>query len=268
MNMSQIFENGLLGWFTTENLLLLIGGLVIVAATFIADKLIRRAISRYSRRVRLHEHVANILQLVSRIIVVASGVVALFQLFGVSTEWFIGVSALAGTAIGFASTQTIGNFLAGLYVMISRPFLVRDYVRIGSVEGEVREININYTKIYTPTYNLVEIPNRKILDSTILNYSKGDIVDYTFEIGFAHDLTNQELINQCITPAIEEWYEKHKDVLPKKPQFSMSKIDRLERRFQIRTFFPEGKMDTFYGIQPMLMQSIMERWDRYKKQKA
>jgi len=43
------------------------------------------------------------------------------------TTWFVGVSALTGAAIRFASTQTVGNFLAELYVMMSRPFMVRDY---------------------------------------------------------------------------------------------------------------------------------------------
>ena len=111
------------------------------------------------------------MRLFSRLIVFASGVVAIVSLFGFPTDLFLGVSALTGAAIGFASTQTVGNFLAGLYLMISRPFMVRDYVKIGDVEGEVKEITINYTKIYTPTYNITEIPNRKVLDSVILNYS-------------------------------------------------------------------------------------------------
>lgn len=264
--MSQIFQNGLLNWFTTENTLLIIGGLVIAVAMFIADKLLRKAIKKYSKRANLDEHIANILTLISRIIVVAAGAVAFLQLFGMPTEWFVGISALTGAAIGFASTQTVGNFLAGLYIMLSRPFLVRDYVKIGDVEGEVREITINYTKIYTPTYNITEIPNRKVLDSTILNYStERKIIDYSFEMGFPHTLTNQELINECIVPAIDEVYEKYKAVLARKPEFSMSKMDRLERRFCIRMFFPEGKIDTFYDVQPVLMQKIVDKWDQCEK---
>lgn len=131
-------------------------------------------------------------------------------------EWFVGLSALTGAAIGFASTQTVGNFLAGLYIMISRPFMVGDYVRIGDVEGEVREITINYTKIYTPTCNIMEMPNRKVLDSTILNHStQKNLIDYSFQIGFPHleTITNQELITNCIMPPVEEFYNKYKDLL-------------------------------------------------------
>jgi small-conductance mechanosensitive channel len=254
-------------FLTSENLLLIATGLVILIAVLIADRLVRRAISRYSKRLKLEPHVENIFKLTARIVIAAVGMAALLSLFGVGADWFIGVSALTGAAIGFASTQTVGNFLAGLYIMISRPFMVKDYVKIGDVEGEVREITINYTKIYTPTYNITEIPNRKVLDSTILNYSgKRNIIDYSFQMGFPHleTITNKKLIEECIIPAIDKFYHKYKDVLPKKPEVSMSKFDRLERAFMIRMFFPEGKVDAFYDIQPVLMQNIANSWDTYK----
>ncbi len=172
---------------TTDNLIHISIALVIVGVAFVLDKLIRRSISKYGKKVDMEPHAINILRLVSRLIVFASGVIAILNLFGFPTDWFLGVSALTGAAIGFASTQTVGNFLAGLYLMISRPFMVSDYVKIGDVEGEVKEITINYTKIYTPTYNITEIPNRKVLDSVILNYSgKKDIIDYSFKMGFPH----------------------------------------------------------------------------------
>ncbi len=155
--------------------------------------------------------------------------------------------------------------------MMSRPFMVRDYVKIGDVEGEVREITINYTKIYTPTYNIMEIPNRKVLDSTILNYSgKRNIIDYSFQMGFPHldNITNKELIKECITPVIEKFYNKYKDFLPKKPELSMYTMDRLGRSFLIRIFFPEGKINIFYDIQPELMQNIVNSWDACKAKKA
>jgi len=258
-------------FLTTENLLLIATGLVVVIIVLVVDRLIRRAIARYSKRLKLEPHVENIFKLTARIIIVAVGVIALLSLFGMNTDWFIGVSALTGAAIGFASTQTVGNFLAGLYIMMSRPFMIRDYVKIGDIEGEVREITINYTKIYTPTYNITEIPNRKVLDSTILNYSdKRNIIDYSFQMGFPHleNVTNNELIEECIMPVLEKFYNKYKSLLPRKPELSMFKMDRLERGFLIRMFFPEGKIDTFYDIQPELMQNIVNSWDAYKAKKT
>jgi len=253
-----------------ETLILVIEGLIIVVAMLVADRLVRRAISRYAQRLKLAPHVENIFNLIARIVIVAAGMVALLSFLGLPTDWFLGVSALTGAAIGFASTQTVGNFLAGLYIMISRPFMVMDYVKIGNIEGEVREITINYTKIYTPTYNITEIPNRKVLDSIIINYSgKKNIIDYSFEVSFPHleNVTNQELIEECLLPTIEEFYTKHKDILPKKPELSMSKLTRLEKVFLVRMFFPEEKINSFYDVQPELMQDIASNWDVYKAKK-
>ena len=258
-------------FLTTDNLVLAGVALIIVAVTFVLDKLIRRAISRYGKRLDLEPHAVNILKLIARIIVFAAGLVAILSLFGFSTDWFIGISALTGAAIGFASTQTVGNFLAGLYIMISRPFMVRDYVKIGDVEGEVKEITINYTKIYTPTYNITEIPNRKVLDSIINNYSgKKNIIDYSFKMGFPHpeNITNKQLIEDCVKPTIEKFYEKHKDILPKKPEASMLNMDRLGREIFVRMFFPEGRINDFYELQPELMRDIVHCWDKFKAQKC
>lgn len=256
-----------LDFITQANLLLIVAGLVTVVVLFVSDRLVRRAIKRYSEKIKLEPHVENILKLIARIIIFAVGVFTLLSLFGIPAEWFVGVSALTGAAIGFASTQTVGNFLAGLYIMISRPFMVKDYVKIGDVEGEVREITINYTKIYTPTYNIMSIPNRQVLDSTILNYSdRKNVIDYSFQIGFPHpeNATNEELMNECIIPVLEEFYHKYKGILPGKPESSILNMDRLGRVFLIRMFFPEQKIDTFFDIQPELMQNIVNSWDTFK----
>jgi len=75
-------------------------------------------------------------------------------------------------------------------------------------------------------------------------------------------------MEECIVPILEKFYKKYKDLLPRKPELSMFKMDRLERGFLIRMFFPEGKINTFYDIQPELMQNIVNSWDAHKAKKT
>ncbi len=86
-------------------------------------------------------------------------------------ELFVGAAALLGTAIGFASSSTIGNFISGLYLLITNPFCVGDYVILPNlkVEGIVEEISINYTSILTPEGVHVLITNQKLLGTIIKN---------------------------------------------------------------------------------------------------
>jgi small-conductance mechanosensitive channel len=256
--------------FSFENLVLIVVSILIILVTIGLERILRNIISKYSIRINLDKHAENILRLSAKVIVYSIGIVALLQYLGVGVEWFLGVSALTGAAIGFASTQTLGNFLAGLYLMVSKPFSIKDYVKIGGVEGSVEEITINYTKLFTPTYNITKIPNRTVLDSTITNYSVNDnIIDYSVEIEFPHRLTitNYEIIEKCIKPEIEKYYEKYSEYLPRIPEYSMSSFNRLGKAFYIRMFFFEDDVKRFFDIQPELVQNISEKWDLYSGKK-
>lgn len=263
-------EFDLIDLLTFQNLLSIGVTLAIIIVVFIAEYILRKLLSRHSERIGLSGHVENILRLSLRVIVAFAGIAAVLQYMGLGVDWLFSLSALAGAAIGFASTQTVGNFLAGLYLMISRPFTIQDYVKIGDIEGEVTNISINYTRIYNPTYNYVEIPNRKILDSNITNYiDHGKVMDYSFEMGFPHSdvIYNRLIIERCILPGIESFYKEYKGLLPKKPEYGMSSMTRLERTFFIRLFFPKGKTKEFYDTQPLLMERIVNLWDKLKTEK-
>ncbi|MFX1532873.1 MAG: mechanosensitive ion channel domain-containing protein [Promethearchaeota archaeon] len=84
---------------------------------------------------------------------------------------FIGAGAILGTAIGFASTATVGNFISGLYLIISRPFNVLDYVLFPalSVEGVVEQISTGFTQIEQPDGTTAIVSNKQLLDTRIIN---------------------------------------------------------------------------------------------------
>jgi hypothetical protein len=272
-------ELGRLDFVSSENIILVLKVVIVLVGAIVADRVVRRAIKRYSKRIGLVKHIENIFKLIARIIIFAAAITIILPIFNIDTSVILSISALSGAAIGFAATQTVGNFLAGLYIMISRPFTVSDYVKIGDVEGQVREITVNYTKIYTPTHNLIEIPNRQVLDSRILNYSKRNIVDYTFRVGFPPtlpgDITNTELIQNCIAPVIDSFHDRHKEVFVKKPELTIATdymgymgsvgLDRLQRTFAVRVFFKEKDVENFYNLQPELLNEIIKNWDEYSK---
>lgn len=272
-------ELGSLDFVTLDNMVLALKAVIVLVGAVVADRVVGGAIKRYSKRIGLVEHIENIFKVIARIVIFATAITIILPIFNIDTSVILSLSALSGAAIGFAATQTVGNFLAGLYIMISRPFTVSDYVKIGNVEGQVREITVNYTKIYTPTHNLMDIPNRQILDSRILNYSRKDIVDYTFRVGFPPtlpgDITNAGLIEDCIAPVIDSFYNRHKEVFVKKPEVTIATdymgymgsvgLDRLQRTFAVRVFFKEKDVEAFYDLQPELLNEIIKSWDEYSK---
>jgi len=127
----------------------------IAVAAIILERLLTRYTKRFAKRRDLPPNVSNGLVLILRLGVLLGAVVLLLRTGGVPADWLTAFGAFGGAAIGFASTTTLGNFIAGLYVLVSKPFSVGDYVKICSYEGIAEEITINYTKIKTPFHNSV-----------------------------------------------------------------------------------------------------------------
>lgn len=96
-----------------------------------------------------------------------------FILFEDSLEVFFGISAVLGAIISFGSLQWITNFVAGLFILITRPFGIGDFIELSEeTKGEVIEVTLNYTKIKTINGIFHLIPNRVFLKANITNFSQ------------------------------------------------------------------------------------------------
>jgi small conductance mechanosensitive channel len=98
-------------------------------------------------------------------------VLGILGYFGIQTTSIAAMLAGAGVAIGAAWSGMLGNFAAGAFMMILRPFKVGDFVSVGGVTGTVRELGLFGTTIVTPDNVLTLVGNGKIFADTIQNYS-------------------------------------------------------------------------------------------------
>lgn len=238
----------------------LIFTLVALVAIMIAYKFLSRLISRTGKRLDLEPHAMNALKLVIRVISAFSCLYIVFALNEISTTIFISSSALIGAALGFGSSQTINNIVAGFYVLVSQPFKVKDYVKIADLEGQVEEVSINYTNLYTPTFNLMKVPNTQVMSSRVLNLTHEGFIKYTFTIGFDHTIANEDLMEKCIEPALDEFDRVHKDLQLRRPEAYLDSSDRFGKNFMIRIFIPKGEAKILYTLRPELLDMIMGRW--------
>ncbi|MFQ5758890.1 MAG: mechanosensitive ion channel family protein [Candidatus Bathyarchaeia archaeon] len=232
---------------------------VALIVAVILERLVTRYLRRFSKQKELPPDVGNGLVLLFRFLIILGAVIAILRVGGLPTEWFVAFSALGGTAIGFASTRTVGNLIAGFYLLIARPFGVRDYIRLGNVEGIVEEITINYTKIRTPDGTTVSISNQRILDQDIINYrvksGKHPLYCYSFELNFPHSLATDKL-----EEIFDRVIERYKERLPRKPEYGMTKLTRLERYYMFYLYVKSPR--DIFTIQPEFLREITEAWDK------
>jgi small-conductance mechanosensitive channel len=238
----------------------IVASAAVLAIFYVGYKLLSQFISRTGKRIELEPHALNGIRLVLRVIAIMATTTLLFGLWELPTEWFVGTSALIGAFLGFGSSQTINNVVAGFYVLISQPFKVKDYVKIGELEGQVEEISINYTNLYTPTFNLLKVPNTQVMNSRILNITHEGFIKYTFTVGFDHSISNSKLMEECLHPALEEFHLEHKDIQLRKPEVYLDSSDRLGKNYLIRIFIPKGDAKILYMLQPELLDRILKNY--------
>jgi small conductance mechanosensitive channel len=98
-------------------------------------------------------------------------VLGILGYFGIQTTSIAAMLAGAGLAIGAAWSGMLGNFAAGAFMLVLRPFKVGDFVSIGGITGTVHELGLFGTTIITPDNVLTLVGNGKIFGDTIQNFS-------------------------------------------------------------------------------------------------
>ena len=233
--------------------------LVIAAVAIAVERLFTTYLSRFAKRAKLERNASNNLVLTFRILILIGAVLAISRIGGLQPEWILSISAIAGAALGFASQKTLGNFLAGLFLLAARPFKVGDYVRLGTVEGVVQEVTINYTKVLTIGNNTVSISNLQILDRDITNYvfesrRNFSLYCYTFEIGFDHTVSTDKM-----AAIFAEVFERFVHTLPKPPFATLTRSDPLGRVYTVYLYV-EHPEDVF-TLKPQISEEVFKRWD-------
>ncbi len=216
------------------------------------------------QELELEPHIRNIIRLMLRVVAIVIATTTVFNIFEIPTNVFLGSSALIGAALGFGSSQTINNIVAGFYVLLTQPFKVKDYVKIANLEGQVEEISINYTNLYTPTFNLLKVPNTQVMNSKILNLTHEGYIKYTFKVNFGHDVTEEQTMDRIIKPAIAEFHDNCVNGEFRCPEAYMDAVDRLGKTYMIRLFIPKGEARTLYTMQPELTRLIMRKYDEVR----
>ena len=93
-------------------------------------------------------------------------ILAALEKLGVETTSFAAIIAAAGLAIGLSLQGTLGNFAAGIMLILFRPFKVGDFVEAGGVSGVIEEIQIFSTKMKSGDNKEIIVPNGGIIGGT------------------------------------------------------------------------------------------------------
>jgi small conductance mechanosensitive channel len=135
----------------------------------------------------------------SNFIIYTVAVIIALDLLGINVVPFIAGAGVAGIAIGFAAKDTLSNLIAGILLIIDRPFEVGDRIEVWSAPagsatwGDVIDIGLRATKIKTTDNIVIIIPNNQIMLRDIINYTIiSEDIRVRINIGIAYDADLQK----------------------------------------------------------------------------
>lgn len=153
--------------FVDDALNILIPIVVGIIIAKLVLKVANQMLNRMNVEMTLHKFIKSILRIVVYFVVVL--VVA--QNLGFNTTSILALASVLSAAFALAAQDSLSNLFGGILLLMTKPFLVGDYVSAGGVEGTVLEIGLLNTLINTIDNKRISVPNSTISAATITNYS-------------------------------------------------------------------------------------------------
>ena len=120
-------------------------------------------------------------------------IAALLQNHGYSISSLIAGFGITGLAVGFAANATIANIFGSIAIFSDKAYEVGDYIKIGTMEGTVEDINLRSTKIRTLDNALTIIPNSNIANGDIVNITRAHKRRIFETVGVTYDTSDEKL---------------------------------------------------------------------------
>ncbi len=152
-------------------------------------------------------------------LIVAITVMMALDILGINISPLVAGLGITGLAVALALQSTLGNFFAGTYVMSEGVIGAGDYIEMESgIAGYVVDINWHSTLLRTWTNNLVAVPNAKLSENVVTNYSKPENpLDVVISCGVSYesDLVRVETVSlEVLEQLRREHPDAHEDTEP------------------------------------------------------
>ncbi|MAM28358.1 MAG: mechanosensitive ion channel protein [Flavobacteriaceae bacterium] len=150
------------------------------------NKFVRKFFAKQNYDVTLEKFIASLINYGLKIVLFVVVVTNL----GVESASLVAIIGAAGLAIGLALQGSLSNFAGGVLILLLKPFKVGDFISAQGIDGTVKEISIFNTKLNTFGNQLAIIPNGKLSNDNIINYTEEGLrrENIIFGIGYDDDI--------------------------------------------------------------------------------
>ena len=188
-----------------ESLKSILTVVVILIATSIVSRVAVGIVMLYQDRYKGMTTSITIFANIAKLTVFTIGFLVALQTLGISITPILTALGVGGLAVALALKDSLTNLFSGLNIIASKQIKLGDYIKIGSEEGTIGDINWRSTIIKTASGNEIIVPNAKISEAIITNYSrpKSELnAILLVYLAYSNDLEKVESISQEVISSV------------------------------------------------------------------
>lgn len=200
MNILSVILDKVYSWLALSGLKIVIGLLALWIGWKIVNKIIKTMDSILKRKefdVTLTMFLNAFINISLKVLLV----MIIMDYVGMKTTGLVTLIGSAGLAVGLAIQGSLSNFAGGVVILLIRPFNIGDFIDAVGHSGNVEKIGIFYTYVLTTDNKQILIPNGKLANDSIINYTAKDKrrVDLQFSVGYDEDvITVKNIIEEVV----------------------------------------------------------------------
>jgi len=178
--------------YLIENGPKLIGAVIVLVVGVLLARTVCRLLTKWLDRRQMEPPVKMLLTRLVWLLIMALFVMIALGTMGIAVGPLIALMSVACVGVGLAMQGVLGNLVAGLLIIFTKPFRVGEYIEVVGNYGQVSVIELFSTTLLHPDKSRVIIPNRKIIGEVLHNY--GTIQQHDIKIGVSYGTNLPEAI--------------------------------------------------------------------------
>ena len=180
---------------------ILLAGIILLVGIRIV-RAVQGILKKTFERMNLEENVNRFLLSVINASMYAIVIFIAAEKLGVPSASIVALMGSAGVAIGLSLKESLSNVAGGILIMLTRPFILQDYIICGDVEGSVYSIGLVYTVLITVDNRMITIPNGTVANATVINVTAQDKRQLALEINIHYD-SDLKKAKEILTEIVE-----------------------------------------------------------------
>lgn len=244
-------------------LFLILYYLVLLISKFV-DFLYLMAIEQAAQKMdKEKQQILPLMKDVSKVIIWFFGIFIILGLvFKMDIATIIAGLGIGGIALAFAAKDSLENLIASFMILVDKPFLIGDWIKVDAIEGRVEKVGFRSTRIRSFDRSLIIIPNKKLIDNKLENMSAIGVRRINAMVKIQYGWTKEEILK--LQEAIQERVQAVPNTIGA-PQVYLDKVDMGLMQLNVRYYIKIAQNIKSEKVQQEVNMILYELMNEYTK---